>query len=92
MTANLSFQIGKYLNNKEYQKGIFYILESIEEIEIVNITIVFTHNYGLKKDDLTVAEAIAFILLICEQTDNMPDEAKTLVRELYLEANPEDRE
>ena len=92
MTANLCFKIGKYLNNKDYQKAIFSILESIEEITVVNLTCLFTDNYGLKKDGLTVAEAIALIKNICEQTDNIPDDAKNLVREHYLEAYPEDRE
>lgn len=92
MTANICFKIGKYLNTPSYKSGIISIMESVPEIEIVNLTILFTDNYGLKKDGLTVAEAIAFILHICEKTDTMPDEAKNLVREQYLEANPEDRE
>jgi len=67
-------------------------MEAVPEIEIVNLTILFTDNYGLKKEGLTVAEGIAFILHICDQTDTMPDDAKNFVREHYLEANPEDRE
>ena len=91
MTANLCFKIGKYLNNKDYQKAIFSILEGIEEISVVNLTCLFTDNYGLKKDGLSVAEAIAFILHTCEQTDTMPDDAKNFIREHYLEAYPEDK-
>jgi len=92
MTANICFKIGKYLNNSRYKMSIITIMESVPEIEIVNLTILFTDNYGLKKEGLTVAEGIAFILHVCEQTDTMDDEAKNFIREHYLEANPEDRE
>ena len=91
MTANICFKIGKYLNTPSYKSGIISIMESVPEIEIVNITILFTDNYGIKKDGLTVREAILFILNICEQTDTMPDESKNLVIKNYLEAHPEDR-
>lgn len=67
-------------------------MESVPEIEIVNITILFTDNYGLKKDGLTVTEAKEFIDHTCTQTDTMPDEAKNFIREHYLEAYPEERE
>ena len=91
MTANLCFKIGKYLNTNSYKMGIISIMESVPDIEIVNLTILFTDNYGLKKDGLTVAEGIAFILHTCEQTDTMPDDAKNFIREHYLEAYPEDK-
>ena len=91
MTANICFKIGKYLNSNCYKTGMISIMESVPEIEIVNLTCLFTDNYGLKKDGLTVAEAIAFILHICEQTDTMPDELKNLVIKNYLEATPEDK-
>ena len=91
MTANICFKIGKYLNSNCYKTGMISIMESVPEIEIVNLTCLFMDNYGLKKDGLSVAEAIAFILHTCEQTDTMPDDAKNFVREHYLEAYPEDK-
>jgi len=92
MTANICFKIGKYLNNSQYKGAIISIMEAIDEIEDVNLTILFTDNYGLKKEGISVAEAKEFIVSVCEKSDAMDDDQKNFIRENYLDANPEDRE
>lgn len=92
MTANICFKIGKYLIDPRYKDAIVNIMEAIDEIETVNVTIQFTSNYGLKKDGMTVGEATEYIGSVCEKTDAMDDDAKNFVRENYLEEHPEDRE
>jgi hypothetical protein len=92
MTANICFKVGKYLNISQYKDGIILLLETIPEIEGVNLTLLFSNNLGIKKDGLTVAEAVQQIHLACEKVDSMPDEAKIFIRENYLETYPEERE
>jgi hypothetical protein len=92
MTAKLCFKIGKYLNNTGYKMGIFTILESVPEIESVDLTILIDNNLGLKKDGITIAEARAEIEKACRLADEFPDAIKNFILEKYLEANPEERE
>ena len=92
MTANICFKIGKYLNTPSYKMGIISVMESVPEIEKVDLTLLFTDNYGLKKDGLTLNEATQQIVNACKKVDGFPDEIKRQIVRDYLEANPEDRE
>jgi len=92
MTAHICFKIGKYLNTPAYKEGIFSIMESITEIEVINLTLLFTDNFGIKKDGLTIPEAKIEIEQGCERVNNMEEDVKQFILENYLEANPEDRE
>jgi len=67
-------------------------MESVPEIEKVDLTLLFTDNYGLKKDGLTLNEATQQIVNACKKVDGFPDEIKRQIVRDYLEANPEDRE
>ena len=91
MTAQLCFKLGKYLNNTEYKREIITIMESIEEIEIVNLTILFSDRLGIEKKGLTFAEAKEEIVQACIKADEFSDEIKNFILEKYLEANPEDK-
>jgi hypothetical protein len=92
MTAHICFKIGKYLNSPDYKQGIISIMEAVPEIEIINLTILFTDNLGVKADGLTLNEATLQIVNACKKVDGFPDEFKRQIVRDYLEANPEDSE
>jgi hypothetical protein len=67
-------------------------MESVPEIEKVNLTLLFTDNLGVKADGLTLNEATLHIVNACKKVDGFPDEFKRQIVRDYLEANPEDSE
>ena len=91
MTAQLCFKLGKYLNNTEYKRGIFTILDSVPEVTEVNLTILMSNNLGIKKDAMTIEDVKREIDKACRLADDFPDEMKNFILENYLEANPEER-
>jgi hypothetical protein len=90
MTAHICFKFGKYLSEPEYKSGIIRLMEVIPDIEVINLTLLFSDNLGMKKDGLSITEATTAIMDACKKVDEMPDEAKRFILDQYLEANPEE--
>ena len=88
MTAKICYKLGKYLENPLYTESLFTVMDSISEINIIDLTILFIDNLGVEKKGLTPDDAKMEIEKWNKDVDNMNDNIKVYLREKYLESIP----
>jgi hypothetical protein len=85
MTAKVYFKLGKYLTQPEYRDSLFSVMESIHEIEVVNLIILLYDDFCVKKDGLSIIEAKVEIEQACMIADKVDDDTKKQLMNAYLD-------